>query len=255
MPGAGCLRCVHPVPSTAEAGRSCAEVGVLGPVPGLIGCMEAIEAIKILVMRARVESSLQLMIGRQMYLDAAAGSCFEFTLPVRNLRCPLCGESPTILSMHDGAAASAIGAGYSVVAPSLSDNNEITAWDYFDKILVKSITHVLVDVRAAGQFNMLNLEPALELHKCCVKYLSLPLARIKKMGTEADLSNALQDPEGTLADIPIFVLCRRGVDSVTATIHIQSLFEQAGAIQRNVKNIKGGLVAWRRDVDNQFPNY
>jgi rhodanese-related sulfurtransferase len=56
LPRRGCLRCLHPKPSASEAGRSCAEVGVLGPVPGLVGCLEAIEVIKLLVLQSHTHT-------------------------------------------------------------------------------------------------------------------------------------------------------------------------------------------------------
>lgn len=110
-----CYRCLYPNPSTAEACRSCANAGVLGPVPGLIGCLEATEAIKFLLkglhhhpaeeatpsLASPKANQLQLLTGRQVFYDAATGDFFTFDLPPRNAQCAVCGDDPSFTSMAD----------------------------------------------------------------------------------------------------------------------------------------------------------
>lgn len=270
LPGRGCLRCVHPRPSAAEAGRSCAEVGVLGPVPGLVGCMEAIEAIKVLVLSSVAAEQcstrgLQVLQGRQLYMDSASASCYDFELPGRNSDCAACGDRPTITSMSsidDAAMSRSCG---SRPRTELCADNEISALGFYNNVLCQNIPHILIDVRSAVQYDMVNLSSYIESYKGCVGYFSLPLAQLLKLSTAVEVESALRSQlptseiraAGTLP--PVFVVCRRGIDSVSATRHILSLTSpvknDSEAVALTVKNITGGLVSWRRDVDTTFPSY
>lgn len=127
-----CYRCLYPKLSVSMGGcRSCADAGVLGPIPGLIGCLEAIEAIKLLlnrdkyitptssqpadvskpataapapaVVRTNGKSAAQMkpLLGRQVLYDAVSGEFHTFKLPPRNIHCAVCGDQPTITCMED----------------------------------------------------------------------------------------------------------------------------------------------------------
>lgn len=94
-PGKGpCYRCLYPEPPPAEMAPSCAEAGVLGVLPGLIGTIEALEAIKIILGKG------DTLIGRLLYFNT-------LTMEINNLKlrrdpnCPLCGDHPTIRELID----------------------------------------------------------------------------------------------------------------------------------------------------------
>lgn len=78
-----CYRCLHPVPPSAELAPSCAEAGVLGILPGVIGLLEAVEAIKILL------GAGEPLVGRVLHYDALSAKFSEFALE-RNPECPYC---------------------------------------------------------------------------------------------------------------------------------------------------------------------
>ena len=266
LPGRGCLRCVHPKPSAAEAGRSCAEVGVLGPVPGLVGCMEAIEAIKVLILRAvaaeqQSAQGVQVLNGRQLYVDSASASIYDFELPIRNPKCAVCGENPSITTMPSDDDVGVLTNCLSLLRGELCPDHEIAALSYYNDVLCQDRPHILVDVRSAVQYDMVNLSPFIGSYKCCAGYFSLPLSRLVKLSTVAEVESALRSQlpsELQLTDglPPVFVLCRRGIDSVAATRHILSLVSHMkDHAAWPVKNISGGLVSWRRDVDTEFPSY
>jgi molybdopterin/thiamine biosynthesis adenylyltransferase/rhodanese-related sulfurtransferase len=94
-PGKGpCYRCLYPEPPPPELAPSCAEAGVLGILPGIIGTLQATEAIKILLGRG------DLLVGRLLAYDSLEMSFHTLRLR-RDPRCPACGENPTITSYID----------------------------------------------------------------------------------------------------------------------------------------------------------
>jgi sulfur-carrier protein adenylyltransferase/sulfurtransferase len=94
MPGQGCYRCLFPAPPPPGAVPSCAEAGVLGVLPGLVGVIQATEAIKIILGIGRT------LAGRLLLIDALAMDFREVELQ-RNPACPLCGDDPAITSLMD----------------------------------------------------------------------------------------------------------------------------------------------------------
>ena len=119
-----CYRCLYPTPSMAENCRSCSNAGVFGPVPGVIGCLQATEAIKMIVHlgcnnengeksinKSSSSSSsssdggktlrVHPLLGKQLYYDALMGNCSNFDLPPPDPECCLCGENPTILTIEN----------------------------------------------------------------------------------------------------------------------------------------------------------
>lgn len=94
-PGEGpCYRCLFPAPPPPEMAPSCAEAGVLGVLPGIVGCLEAIEAMKLLL------GIGEPLIGRLLLYDALETSFRELKLR-RDPECPVCGEHPSIKSVED----------------------------------------------------------------------------------------------------------------------------------------------------------
>ena len=87
-----CYRCLHPAPPPAGSVPSCAEAGVLGVLPGIIGTMQAAEALKLVI------GGGQPLLGRLAMLDAWGARLRE--IPVaKNLACPVCGENPSITTL------------------------------------------------------------------------------------------------------------------------------------------------------------
>jgi molybdopterin/thiamine biosynthesis adenylyltransferase/rhodanese-related sulfurtransferase len=94
-PGAGpCYRCLFPIPPPAELAPSCAEGGVLGVLPGIIGSLQANEALKLILGRG------ETLVGRLLLFDALGTTLDEVTVR-RDPLCPVCGESPSITDYVD----------------------------------------------------------------------------------------------------------------------------------------------------------
>ncbi|MBI4334539.1 MAG: molybdopterin-synthase adenylyltransferase MoeB [Chloroflexi bacterium] len=94
IPGKGCYRCLHPVPPPPGSIPSCQEAGVLGVLAGIIGCIQANEAIKLIL---DVGTPL---VGRLIFFDALDMSFREVNFR-RSPKCPLCGDNPTIKELID----------------------------------------------------------------------------------------------------------------------------------------------------------
>ena len=95
IPGqSACYRCVFNAPPPAGAVPSCSQAGVLGSVAGVVGCLQATEALKYLL------GAGELLTDRMLVFDAL-GMRFREAGFARNSRCPLCGESPTITQLQD----------------------------------------------------------------------------------------------------------------------------------------------------------
>lgn len=90
-----CYRCIFPSPPSAEIDAPCSRAGVLGVLPGLIGCIQATEAIKYLLGKG------ELLTGRLLVFDALPMKFREVTVR-KNSACPVCGETPTITELEDG---------------------------------------------------------------------------------------------------------------------------------------------------------
>lgn len=102
-PGAGpCYRCVNPVPPAREAVGSCADHGVLGPVTGVIGALQAMEVLKIVSARASVHPSpIEPLTGRMLVWDSADARMRNVALRPRSPECSVCGTEPRIRSTED----------------------------------------------------------------------------------------------------------------------------------------------------------
>ncbi len=92
--GGPCYRCMFPEPPPPGMVPSCAEGGVLGVLPGMIGVMQAIEAVKLII------GIGEPLIGRLVHFDALKMKFREFKLR-RDPKCPVCGEHPTITELID----------------------------------------------------------------------------------------------------------------------------------------------------------
>lgn len=88
-----CYRCLHPTPPPAGSVPSCAEAGVLGVLPGIIGTMQAAEALKLVI------GGGQPLLGRLALLDAWGGAHLREIPVAKNPACPVCGENPSITAL------------------------------------------------------------------------------------------------------------------------------------------------------------
>jgi molybdopterin/thiamine biosynthesis adenylyltransferase/rhodanese-related sulfurtransferase/molybdopterin converting factor small subunit len=212
-----CYRCLYPEPPPPGLVPSCAEGGVLGVLPGIIGTIQAAEAIKIVL------GVGETLAGRLLTLDA-------LTMQFRTLRlrrdpaCPVCGDHPTVTSLIDYQQFCGVS-----VASAPVDVPEISVEALRDEIEAGARPWIL-DVREPREWEICRL-PGSTL---------IPLGELPKRLAEI--------PQGQ--DAPrIVVHCKMGGRSAKAVRILQ-----AHGIS-NVRNLTGGILAWIDKVDPSQPKY
>jgi adenylyltransferase/sulfurtransferase len=140
--GGPCYRCLHPEPPPAGLIPSCAEAGVLGVLPGIIGTVQATEAIKLLTGLG------EPLVGRLMLYDALRMRFRQITLP-RDPACPVCGEHPTIRELMS----------YDAVCAPMPADLDLTAAQ-LQEWRESGRSHTLVDVREPGEHAQSRIEGA-----------------------------------------------------------------------------------------------
>jgi sulfur-carrier protein adenylyltransferase/sulfurtransferase len=216
--GGPCYRCMFPEPPPPGMVPSCAEGGVLGVLPGIIGVMQAIEAIKLVI---GIGDSL---IGRLVSFDALKLRFREFKIR-KDPNCPICGDRPTIHELIDYDQFCGIPQADAEAAKEL-DVPTITATELKKKVDRKD-KFVLVDVREPYEYEISRI-PGSKL---------IPLAELPARLSELDSADE------------IVLHCKVGGRSAKAL----RILQEAGF--RKLSNLKGGITAWSDEVDPGVPKY
>jgi adenylyltransferase/sulfurtransferase len=211
-----CYRCLYPEPPPPGLVPSCAEGGVLGVLPGVIGVIQAIETVKFILDKG------QSLIGRLLLFDAMKMQFRELRLR-KNPDCPICGPNPTIHKLIDYDQFCGVGAQPEV---SVGSEYEITPVELKRK-MDRGDDFVLVDVREPEEYAIGRI----------------PGSRLIPLATVAERLHELSSAD------EIVVHCRSGVRSGKAV----EFMKQAG--YRKVKNLVGGILRWSDDVDPTVPKY
>ena len=240
--GGPCLRCVFPEPADPNACDVCSDTGVLGFVPGIIGVMQAQEAIKVVTGFGRTLS------GRMLHYDAE--DCRQFMAKLRGRRpeCAACGLEATVSSQfsmpHDDAAVTC-------AKPPPSYPNRWTP-----ARLAKALGEgsgervVLLDVRSDNQHAMCALHGSVSVpYETSLADAEALAARAPDLEAAAAAAAAEAREDGQALHIVCY--CRRGNDSQLAAARLEPLLHA----HASVVDLEGGLNAWRRDVDEAFPVY
>jgi len=215
-PGGPCYRCLYPEPPPPGLVPSCAEGGVLGVLPGIVGSIQAMETIKLIL------GTGDPLVGRLLLFDALAMRFRELKLK-RNPDCPMCGDHRTITKLIDYEEFCGI---RGEEAPAMTDGmREISATelkarqDRGDNLFV-------LDVREPHEYQICNLNGKL-----------IPLGDLSRRVNELDSSAEM------------VVHCRSGKRSADAIRFLQT----AGF--KKLWNLKGGILAWADEVDPRMPKY
>lgn len=225
-----CYRCLFPVPPPPETVTNCGDGGVLGAITGVIGSLQALEAIKVAL------SGLggDVLSGRLLIFDGAHCTFRNIRLRSKRADCDVCSSSPIITSLVDYEQFCGMRASDKDVALSLlSPEHRMNVKEYRENI--EKIPHLLIDVRQPAEFEICKL-PNSE---------NIPLKSILDDSYLKILDEPLQNEKS-----PIILLCRRGNDSQIAVQHLVQRFPE-----RSVFDIKGGLHSWHHLIDKNFPIY
>ncbi|MBX5496447.1 MAG: ThiF family adenylyltransferase, partial [Bryobacteraceae bacterium] len=216
--GGPCYRCLYPEPPPPGLVPSCAEGGVLGILPGMIGMIQATEAVKLIIGKG------EPLIGRLLLYDALAMRFRELKLR-RNPECPVCGDHPTITQLIDYHQFCGVPRQPEAPAPGLNEG-EIDPVEVKAKI-DRGDNFVLIDVREPHEWQIGHI-PQAKL---------IPLGELPKRVHELNPADE------------IVAHCKSGVRSAKAI----EFLKQAGF--RKLKNMKGGILAWSDKVDPTVPKY
>jgi len=215
--GGPCYRCLYPEPPPPGMVPSCAEGGVLGVLPGIIGCIQATEILKLALGKG---SSL---IGRLLLFNALEMKFRELKLR-RDPQCPLCGDAPTITRLIDYEQFCGIPAEPVATAPN---PDEVSVQDMKRALNDPKLGIKVIDVREPDEYQIAHIDGV----------PLIPLNTLPQRFTELD-------PNQT-----IYVHCKTGIRSLKA---VNFLKEQGF---KYAKSVRGGISAWSDEIDHNVAQY
>jgi adenylyltransferase/sulfurtransferase len=213
--GGPCYRCLYPEPPPPGMVPSCAEGGVLGVLPGIIGCIQANEILKLAIGKGTS------LVGRLVLFDALEMKFKELKLR-RDPACPVCGENPTIKELIDYEM-------FCGIEPPAQDENpdEVTVQEMKKALDDPKLGIKVIDVRESFEYEIARIEGV----------PLLPMSELQNRFTELD------------PNTQYYLLCKVGARSHSA---VEFLREQGF---KYVKNVKGGTNAWSDEIDRNLPRY
>ena len=214
-----CYRCLYPQPPPPGLVPSCAEGGVLGILPGVIGTLQATEAIKVIL------GVGEPLIGRFLIFDALKMRFRELKLR-QDPDCPVCGEHPTVTELIDYEQFCGVTPAAQAAATTSEAEDEATVEELKTR-LDRQESFLLLDVREPQEFEICRIPGS----------VLIPLG---------DLPSRLSELEGR---DDMIVHCKSGVRSGKAV----RLLREAG--YSAARNLKGGMLAWIDHIDPTLPKY
>jgi sulfur-carrier protein adenylyltransferase/sulfurtransferase len=216
-----CYRCLHPEPPPPGLIPSCAEGGVLGVLPGIIGTIQATEAVKLIL------GIGEPLVGRFLLYDALRMQFRVIKLP-KDPDCPVCGSHPTIreLRAYDAAPCAPAPTQRTPMAASGGAEGDITVTELKARI-DRGDAPLIVDVREPVEFEICRIPGA----------VLIPLHQLPARLAELDASKE------------IVLQCKVGGRSASATAFLR----RAGFAR--ARNLAGGILAWIDQVDPSQPKY
>ncbi|XP_028294744.1 adenylyltransferase and sulfurtransferase MOCS3 [Gouania willdenowi] len=242
--GGPCYRCLYPVPPPPETVTNCSDGGVLGVVPGIMGCFQALEVLK---MASGQGSSCSQQL---VMFDAQDSRWRSIRLRPRQPDCAVCGEKPSVTRLVDYEAFCGSAATDKCRKLNLlSKDQRITVQEY--KCLLDTASpHLLLDVR-----------PLVEVDICSLPFsLNIPLSGLAERKEDnllllRDRISQLKQQMAGDCQPAVYVICKLGNDSQTAVQVLEKMMSGSELSNFTVKDVIGGLMAWATIIDPTFPQY
>jgi sulfur-carrier protein adenylyltransferase/sulfurtransferase len=213
-----CYRCLYPEPPPPGLVPSCAEGGVLGILPGLIGVIQATETIKLILGKGST------LAGRLLLVDALNMRFRELKLH-RNPECPVCGEHPTVTKLIDYQQ-------FCGITPAAKEEQAVK-----NGIPQITVTQLKQRIDAGESLFILDVREPFEYQIANIGGKLIPQGEVPQRLAEID------------RDREIIVQCKSGGRSQ----RIAEFLKQAG--YPKVVNLSGGITAWSNEIDPTVPKY
>jgi adenylyltransferase/sulfurtransferase len=215
--GGPCYRCLYPEPPPPGMVPSCAEGGVLGVLPGIIGCIQSTEILKLVLGKGTS------LVGRLVLFNALDMKFKELKLR-RDPQCPLCGDNPTIKELIDYEQFCGIPP--EPVNPA-ANPDEVTVQDMKKALEDPKLGIKVIDVREPDEYQIARIDGV----------PLFPLSTLPQKFTELDPNHQY------------YLHCKAGVRSLKA---LNFLRDQGF---KYLKSVKGGINAWSDEIDHNVPKY
>lgn len=229
-----CYRCLFPKPPPPETVTNCGDGGVLGAVTGVIGTLQALEAIKIIL---QIEKTLS---GRLLLFDATQTTFRNIRLRGKQEMCAVCSNQPTITGLIDYEQFCGMRASDKDTKLTILPAEQRITVDELHQIQTNNTKYTLIDVRTENEFEICRMDDAIN---CPIKIFADQNEQRKNLVKRIRETNE-----------PVYVICRRGNDSQIAAKELIADLQPLNA-SIVVKDVIGGLHAWSRQIDGEFPIY
>jgi sulfur-carrier protein adenylyltransferase/sulfurtransferase len=219
-PDGPCYRCLYPEPPPPDLVPNCAEGGVLGILPGLIGVVQATETVKLILGVGKP------LVGRLLLYDALDMTFREMRVR-KSSKCPICGPNPTIRELIDYHQFCGVpGAEAALDSANGASDAEISPTE-LKTLLGQLEPPLILDVRNPEEITICRIAGS----------AVIPLSELPTRLGELDPAR------------PMVVHCKSGVRSAKAIALLR-----ASGFSR-LKNLKGGILAWIKEIDPSLPSY
>ncbi|XXG94016.1 hypothetical protein Hte_000267 [Hypoxylon texense] len=239
--GGPCYRCIFPKPPPADSVISCGEGGILGPVVGVMGVLQALETIKLIVSGTgkEADSTPKEPVAPSLLLFSAASATPFRSIRMRSRKpnCFACsaGSTLTLKELGSGSLDYVQFCGVTMPVNILKPEERISATDYNNMLAGGSHQGLLLDVREKEHFAIASIPGA----------INVPFSTLQSRAPK-QLSDTIA------AEGPIYVVCRVGNDSQIITRQLKEMGLERNR-ERDIRDIKGGMLAWKHEVDRTLP--
>jgi sulfur-carrier protein adenylyltransferase/sulfurtransferase len=231
-PDGPCYRCLYPEPPPPGLVPSCAEGGVLGILPGLLGVIQATETIKLIL------GIGEPLVGRLLLVDAL-GMSFRTLKLRKNPDCPVCGTHPTVTELIDYDQFCGIEKPKDLGPLEIAQNKAVAEAAVVDGIPQVSVQTLKKKLDAKENIFVLDVR---EPHEVPIASIGAPLIPVGSLAERvAEIASHKNDE--------VIIHCRSGARSQKAAL----ILKEAGFT--NVSNLAGGILAWADNIDPSMPKY